>query len=353
MAEKLRVGIAGLGMWGRNQAQAVADHPRCDLRWLATRNESSLAEVGERFAVPHRTGDYATMLQDAELDAVMVCTPPFTHLEYGLAALRAGKHLLMEKPMCLTSSDARTLIEESERHEGVVLSGAVARYSRLNVKFEAVRELIADGKLGDVYYIHHRDAGRRSRAGVEYNPDAPWFVDRAKAGGGPLFDWGGYDLSFHLGLLGDPQLQSVESFCINGLDALPNLPAPFTVEEHGAAMLHFDNGLRMYWERGGNAHCEVPHESIFYGTRGGVRLSYCPWDSMDIEHFWVADDGKGEIGRDVITLENRWEPGPGDTAATVDAFVNSVLDRADLPVPPRLELKYLRIIERVYEAAGW
>lgn len=353
MAERLRVGVAGLGMWGRNELEAFRRNPRCEVTWATEINRQVLDAAVSELGLPNGTTDYASMLAADDLDAVAVCTPPFTHLEYGVAALRAGKHVLVEKPMCLTSADAQTLVEEGERHEGLVLSGAVGRYSRLNVKFEAVKELIDAGKLGRVYYIHHRGTNRRSRPGVEYNPNAPWFVDRTKAGGGPLFDWGGYDLSFHLGLVGDPDLQSVQSFCINGLDALPNLPAPFTVEEHAAAMLHFDDGLRMYWERGGNAHCEVPHESIFYGTRGAVRLSYCPWDSMEIEHFWVADSGRGEIGRDTITVENRWEPGPGDTAATVDAFVNSVLDGASLPVPPRLELKYLRMIERVYEAAGW
>jgi predicted dehydrogenase len=213
--------------------------------------------------------------------------------------------------------------------------------------------MIGAGELGRVYFIHHRGTNRRGRAGMEYNPDAPWFVDRSKAGGGPMTDWGGYDFAFHLGLVGDPAFVRAEAFCVNGLDRMESRPDSFTIEEHGATMMQFEDGLRYYWERGGNAHCEVPHETIIHGTKGALKLSYCPWDSMDIEHYWVADDGRGEAGSSTITLENTWEPGPGDTAAMAEAFVARILDGAPLPISPEQEVVNLKIVEAVYAAAGW
>lgn len=349
----LRIAIAGLGMWGRNQLKAFADNDRCTVTWVTTRNAERLASVADEYGVRGRTTDYREMLAADDIDAVAVCTPPFTHREYGLAALQAGKHLLMEKPLGLTSAEAQELVEEAGKHDGLVLSGATARYSRLNVKYGAVKELIDGGRIGRVYYIHHRGTAQRGRAGVEYNPEAPWFVDRDKAGGGPLMDWGGYDLSFHLGLVGDPAFIRAEAFCVNGLDDIPARPEPFTIEEHGAAMMHFDGGLRYYWERGGNSPCPAPDQTVIYGTRGALRLSYCPWDSMDIEHFWVGDNGRGALHSDTIPLQNQWEPGPGDTAAMAGAFVDRILDGTPLPISPEQEVVNLRTVEAVYGAAGW
>jgi len=104
---------------------------------------------------------------------------------------------------------------------GVIGAGMIARdhlvnlqrTGRANITWIAHRNMTKLEKVaaefsvpnltGDIYAIHHNSIGHQSRPGVEYHPTARWFLNKAIAGGGPLFDWGVYDLSFHLGVLGD------------------------------------------------------------------------------------------------------------------------------------------------------
>jgi predicted dehydrogenase len=352
MPLKLNVGIIGLGMFGLEHVRAFGQNPRTQVRWISTRTQRALVETAARNNIPNATPDYRKMLADPHLHAVAVCTPPDTHIEIGLDVLRAGKHLLMEKPLALTAHEALRLVEAA-RHHAVVLSGCTARYSRLNPKFHLVHRMIREGKLGEVYFIHHRHVAQRNRPGIEYNPPAKWFLDRGKAGGGTLMDWGGYDLAFHLGLVGDPAIENATAFCVQGLDRIDPGSNVFDVEEHGGAMMHFKDGLRYFWERASNAHCDIPNQTVIYGNKGGIRLSYCPWDSPDVEFFYTADEGRGAPQREIISVPPTWQPGSGDMDAVAEAFAAAIIDKAHLPVPPEREVENLKIVEKVYEAAGW
>jgi predicted dehydrogenase len=168
------------------------------------------------------------------------------------------------------------------------------RHSRLNPKFTLVKELISSGALGEVYHIHHQSVSRQNRPGIEFHPLAKWFLDKSRAGGGPLFDWGVYDLSFHLGVLDDrPQLEEVRSVCLtSGLDEVDPGTDIYDVEEHLVVHMQLSGGISYHWERGAHAHMEVPNETRIYGTRGGVKLAYCTWDDPAISFFDLDKQGK-------------------------------------------------------------
>jgi predicted dehydrogenase len=257
----------------------------------------------------------------------------------------------MEKPMALDSALAEELIAESEKHPRQVYSGCTARYSRLNTKYTVLRQLIEQGRLGEVYHIHHRSIGRRGRPGIEYNPSAKWFLDRSKSGGGILWDWGGYDLAFHLGLVGDPDLTRVQAFTVKGLDRVESGADVWDVEEHGMAVMTFGNGMTYYWERATNAHAELPHQTVIYGSKGGVTLSYCSWDSPDMLVYGTADEGRGEAVVETLSAPAPFDPGQGDMDAAAEMFVAAVLDGEQLAIAPRRELANMKTLEEIYAAA--
>jgi len=324
---------------------------RTTVRWLAEVNPVARQKTADDFSIPHTTAHYQDMLADTQLDAVVVCTPPSTHVPMGLHVIAAGKHLLMEKPLSVSVRSARRLVTAAQAHPELKISGCSCRHARLNPKFTFIKGLIDDGKLGDVYFIHHRAVGRQGRGGIEYNPPAKWFLNRKIAGGGPLFDWGVYDLSFHLGLLGEPELRTVAAQCINGLDHVdPGTPI-FTVEEHGNAYMTFTNGLRYYWERANNAHADIPNQTSIYGTKGGVKFAYCTWDSPDIEYYFVDEDGTGKAQQETLTVDMSGHP--GDIEALGTAYIDYLCDEGPVPMPLELELRNLSIIQRVYRAAKW
>ena len=351
MTNPIQIGLVGGGMIAQAHMRNFAGDPRTAVRWLAEPNEAARTKSVETFKIPRATADYREMLKDPALDAVVVCTPPSSHVEIGVAVLRAGKHLLMEKPLSLDAARARVLLEEAERHPHLKVSGCSARHARLNPKFAVVRRMIAEGRLGRVYHVHHRALSRQGRGGVEYNPNAKWFLDRKIAGGGPLFDWGVYDLSFHLGVLGEPALIQADGFCINGLDRVAHGAPAFTVEEHGGALMTFAGGIKYYWERANNSHVEVPNQTTILGTAGGLRFGYCTWDGPQIEFFDVADEGTGKARKTVIDVDMSGHV--DDMNALGKAFIAFLAGEGPAPMPLATEVTNLAILDRVYQAANW
>ena len=349
---KLQIGIVGGGMIAQAHMNNFRDDHRTEIRWLAEIDKAALGTVAKEYAVPRQTVDYREMLADKELDAVVTCTPPSSHCRIGIDTLRAKKHLMMEKPLARTVTEAKRLLREVHKHPELMVTGCSCRHARLNPKFKHVKQLIESGKLGEIYFIHHRVVGRQERPGIEYHPTAKWFLDRELAGGGPLWDWGVYDLSFHLGVLDQPQLERVEAFCVNGLDQVNPGTSRFTVEEHGGAMMHFTNGLKYFWERAANAHLQVPNQTCIYGTKGGIRFDYTSWGSNEIEFFYVGKAGHGKP-RSRILKVHMANHNRGDMYPLGQAFIKGVQKRGPAPMPLDIEVKNLEILNKIYKAANW
>jgi predicted dehydrogenase len=351
MAKQLQIGVIGGGQIAQAHMKNFSGDPRSTVRWLAEINPEAREKSVAAFKIPHATGDYREMLKDPELDAVVICTPPVSHSEIGIAVLRAGKHLLVEKPLTVRMDDARKLLAEVKKHPKLKVSGCSCRHARLNPKFAFVKQLIDDGKIGRPYLVHHRALGRQGRGGVEYNPNAKWFLDRVKAGGGPLYDWGVYDLSFHLGVLGQPKLEKVEAFCVNGLDRVAHGAPVFSVEEHGGAFMRFKGGINYWWERSTNSHVEQPNQTVILGTKGGLRFGYCSWDSADFEYFDVENDGTGKARKQILKCDMQGHN--DDMHPLGKGFISFVLGEGPCPMPLDIELENLAVMHAVYDAADW
>lgn len=352
MSKKIVVGVVGAGMWGMEHVKEYVKRDNAKVKWLIDMRQDLLDQAKSKYPIENTGTDVNAMLSDNEVNFVVIATPPWTHFSIGMAAVKTGKDVLIEKPICTTAADAEKLAAEARKNPGQLLLGGSSRHSRINPKFVAAKKLVDDGKLGKVYYIHHRAIARQSRAGIEYNPTAKWFLDRKKAGGGLLYDWGVYDLSFHLGLIGDPSYEAcLTSFLANGMDQVdPGTPV-FDVEEHGAVTMRFAGNLNYYWERASNAHSDHPNQTTIYGTKGGLRLSYCSWENPDIEYFYVDSDGKGKPQVEVIKAD--MSKHPNDMIVFIDRLLECLTARKQLPTPFDREVINLGIIEKVYSAATW
>ena len=353
MSERqFQIGVIGGGMIGREHLKNFAGDRRTRVRWVADVASEALEHAGKHFGVEHLTRDYRKVLGDPAVDAVVVATLPSLHYRMAVDVMQAGKHLLLEKPMARTVPEARKLLAESRKHPRLLISDCSCRHARLNPKFAFVRDFIASGKLGKVYFVHHNSIARQGRGGIEYHPTAKWFLNRRIAGGGPMLDWGVYDLSFHLGVLGEVKVTGVEAgFCINGLDRVEPGTKQFTVEEHGAAWLKLAGGVKYYWERSTNVHNDAPNETRIYGTTGGLRLGYCTWDDPVVEHFYVDRDGRGTAR----TKKYRIEMGEhrSDMHQLGRAFVDALESGGPAPMPLDLALKHMDVIDKVYKVARW
>jgi predicted dehydrogenase len=188
---------------------------------VGSRRQASADEFGERFGVPNRHDSYEALVADPEVDAVYVGTPHPMHCEDALLALRAGKHVLVEKPFTMNAAEAEELVAEA-RERGLFLMEAM--WARFLPHMREVQRLLADGALGEIATVQA--------------DHSQWFVeDRShrlfapELGGGALLDLGIYPVSFASMVLGEPsRVLALSDSAFTGVDAQTSI------------LLGYDNG---------------------------------------------------------------------------------------------------------------
>jgi predicted dehydrogenase len=156
------VGVIGYGYWGPNLVRNFANTEGARVISVSDLDPEKLTLVRRRHPDVAVTTDFRDLLKDSRIDAIAIATPVHTHYELGLAALEAGKHVLIEKPLAQTSEEARDLIEEAVRRNLVLLVDHTFLYTPAVRK---IRQLIGDGVLGDIYYYN----GVRASLGLFQN----------------------------------------------------------------------------------------------------------------------------------------------------------------------------------------
>ena len=145
----IRIGIIGYGYWGPNLVRNFADLKGGTVAAVSDLDAAKLGAVQRRYPTVKTTTDYRELLSDPEIDAIAIATPVNTHFELGMAALRAGKHLWLEKPMTETAEQARQLVDEAQRRNLVLLVDHTFIYTGAVQK---MAELIKGGELGRLFY---------------------------------------------------------------------------------------------------------------------------------------------------------------------------------------------------------
>jgi predicted dehydrogenase len=145
----IRLGVIGYGYWGPNLVRNFAEVPGCQLVAVSDMRAERLAAVRARYPGVRTFADPNQLMSERRIDAVAIVTPVSTHYDLAMQALKAGKHVLVEKPLAVTADQAAQLVDEAERRKLVlsvdhtfVYTGAVRK----------MRELVHSGGVGDIYY---------------------------------------------------------------------------------------------------------------------------------------------------------------------------------------------------------
>ena len=144
--EKLQVGLIGTGVWGETHLMTYTNDPLVDLVCICDKNEELLAQRAEQYGVAETTTDYEELLARDDIQAVSVVTPDFLHKQIVVAAAKAGKHILVEKPMATTVAECEEMIAAVE-DAGVTLM--VDFHNRFNPVFTQLKEKLDAGDMGD------------------------------------------------------------------------------------------------------------------------------------------------------------------------------------------------------------
>jgi 1,5-anhydro-D-fructose reductase (1,5-anhydro-D-mannitol-forming) len=321
--------------WGIIGCGAIAD--KCTARALKEARGSMLGAVvrrdldkcrafAEKWGVPRYYGAVDEILKDEEVNAVYVATPIYLHCEQTIAAAEAGKHILVEKPMAMTSAECEQMIGACEANRVKLM---VCYYQRFNARHQKLQQMIADGLIG-------KPVAARIQFG-QYYPDTEgaWRQIPEMGGGGAIMDTGSHCIDTLRALLGAEVLE---------VRALADtLVFNYSVEDTASILLKFDNGIHgvvtSYFTSPDVDHFSMNIVDV-YGTRGRVVAS--PINAKNSEGFLKA------YTQDEWT-EHYFEQ--NTHVALLEAFVESIEEDRPSPVPGEEGLMGLRVIEAAYESA--
>jgi predicted dehydrogenase len=180
----ITLGQVGLGYWGPNLLRTFQALPGTEVKAVCDLDEGALTRVAEQYPALIRTRDYQTLLDDPQIGAMVVTSSAATHYQLSRAALEAGKHVLVEKPISLQVEEAETLVRLAKARGLVLLVGHLLLYHPAVTR---LKELVERGELGEVYYLYTE---RRNLGKVRRDENAMWSL-------------GPHDISVALYLLGE------------------------------------------------------------------------------------------------------------------------------------------------------
>jgi 1,5-anhydro-D-fructose reductase (1,5-anhydro-D-mannitol-forming) len=248
----IRWALAGIGdIAVRRVIPAILEEPRSELYGLITRAPQKAEPYRVRFWT-----DFDEALRDSNIDAVYIATPVCLHATQTIAALRAGKHVLCEKPMAMTFEEAQAMqraAEETGRTLGI------AYYRRTYPKVQRARQLIAEGVIGRPVFAEINSHGWFD----DVNGPRGWLLNKAMAGGGPLYDIGSHRIDLLNYFFGQPARVSAH---------LANVVHQREVEDAATVVIEYESGVRAVVDVRWHSRVERDEFRII-GTDGEIELS--------------------------------------------------------------------------------
>jgi predicted dehydrogenase len=297
---------------------------RCEVRAIASRDRERVERVAAELRIPAAYASYEELLADPQVDAVYIPLPNHMHLEWTLRAARAGKHVLCEKPLALTSADAQAMVDACA-DAGVVLMEAFMY--REHPSWVAVREIVDSGRLGRLVAIQSWFS--------YYNDDLSNIRNIRTVGGGALYDIGCYCINLSRMLFrGEPT--SVKASITRDPKA--------DVDTLTSAILEFDQGVATFTC---STRAEDDQRVHVYGTSGRLEVGIpfnIPPDRPT--HIRVTAGGEPPIAPATETISFATAD---PYTAEFEAFAAQVLDGAAPSFPPSDAVANLRVIEQIFD----
>ena len=278
-AKRIKCANIGCGSIGNTHADQYANCSQAEFAAVCDVLPHKAEAVAAKYKVPDVYADYKKMLKDDSIKAVSICLPNYLHAPVTIDALRAGKHVLCEKPIALNMKQAKTMQAEAKKAKKMLAIGVVNRFHD-NVNY--IRSMIQNGELGEVFHCHLSFLSHRSIPGM-----GGWVTTKAKSGGGVMIDWGVHFIDLALYCLGFPKLKNITGVAYGKLMSKPkeyaytsmwgtplDLNGSFDTEDFVSAMLRTAGpsiSMDGAWARNiGESQMYID----FVGDKAGIRLQY-------------------------------------------------------------------------------
>jgi predicted dehydrogenase len=345
MDKKLKIGIIGSG--GIAQGchipgyRSVSD--LCEVVAVCDTNPEAAQKAATKFDIPRIYSNYKDLLADPEIDALSITTPNAFHMQPTIDALRAGKHVLCEKPLAMNAAEAKLMCRAAKESGKILQVGLQQRFAGTTA---FLKKYIEGGNMGDIYYARAQALRRRGVPG--------WgvFIDKEKQGGGPLIDIGVHILDVTLFLMGYPKPVSASGKTWNQLGTNPELfnnwgdydRSKFTVEDFAVGMIKFENGAVIVLESSFMANLDGnPYRTQLFGTKAGADLNLGGEPALRIYT---------EQNRQLFNLEPANVPKvDAPHEVEVQQFVDAIVHNKPSPVPGEQGLILNAIFDALYTSS--
>ena len=321
----LTAAVVGLGWWGQTILAALEGSDR--LRPVAAVTRSAAGQAAARAHGLAITPDYAEMLRDPRIDAVILCTPNSLHLPQVLAAAAAGKHVFCEKPLALTCADANAAVAACAAH-GVTLG--VGHERRFEPAIQEMRRRAASGQFGTVLQIEANFSQDKMLGVAEGN----WRLSEAEAPAGPLTATGIHLLDLAISFAGPvagvlTSVRQLDSHLVNG-DSL-------------AALVMFESGANALL----SAMLATPFASRFalYGSKGWV-------EAVDRAHPDHPDGSTLTVCLRGSRPETLAFPPTSAVRANLEAFADAAAGRGVYPISAAEMIATIAALEACVRSAA-
>lgn len=278
MAKKIKIGIVGLGAIGNVHINAFSSlGPDVEISALSDIDAGKCSALASRFPNAATFSDYRQLVK-SDLDGVVVAVGNVLHMQVAVAALAAGKAVLLEKPMAMNSKEAEA-IQKASLKSGAVLQVGMVR--RQVPAARVIKEYVDKGYFGSIYHIRAVLIRRRGIPGL-----GGWFTTKAASGGGPMIDLGVhlFDQVMWMSGLWKPTQVSAQTYAKFGprmgeyryvgmWAGPPRLDGKFDVEDYSTGFVRFGRKATMSFEIAWAANVEDQSYVELLGDKGGTRLT--------------------------------------------------------------------------------
>nr|WP_280518571.1 Gfo/Idh/MocA family oxidoreductase [Lederbergia wuyishanensis] len=322
----MKVAVVGCGSIARyRHLPEYAANDQVELVAVCDIVEDRAKEMAEQYGAKAYT-DYKTMLDEADVDVVSVCTPNYLHAPVSIDALNAGKHVLCEKPMATSEEDALAMIEAAKNNNKKLM---IAHNQRFVPSHEKARELIENGEVGKIYGF--RTAfGHPGPEGWSIDGKDSWFFRKEEAFIGAMGDLGVHKTDLMRYLLG-------EEFVEVGAFVEAGAKKDSTVDDNAVCVLKSESGiigtLAASW-----AYQKEDNSTVIYGEKGVIRLEDDPEYSL-IVHYRNGETKNFDLGK----IQSNEEGGQNSTRV-IENFVNSIVNDTEPPINGEEGMKSLKVV---------
>lgn len=324
----MKIAFAGAGYIINIHAKAAQAQPDVELAAVVEKYRDKSAGLAKIFNIKNQYETVEQLLQAEDVDALVIGTPNFLHAPQAIAGLKAGVHVLVEKPMAMNAKEAEQMCETAETSGATLM---VAHCWRFDPDVLWLKE--QSPKLGKIirtkgYGVH-----------IHWGPSG-WFTKKEFAGGGALADMGIHALDTARFLLGDPKPVSVYA-------KLGTYYKDYDVDDTGVFLIEWENGATSYIESGWwQPHADGPEAATqLYGTQGFGQLfpTRLELPNREEEKLDIIDSGYG-FPRDEHCTQSMYE-------AQMAYFLECIREKKT-PVPGAAEgLTNMKVVDAAYESA--